>query len=541
MNVEYLESLSISTTDYTQYMSTEQYLPFVQADNCFAKIDMSSGSPELIWVATVFSFDERIVKSNGIQLINIISNGFLLSLPISAFSKKGLSTLSNYGITVNPKYESEFSEYCLKRINALELKPIIEEIGLYIDENSELCFNGYDGDNSFLSITSPKSKNKYYKQLNSVLTTVGSQFAIVCGIAPFVMTLLKLECGYKAFKSFMVHIYGLSSKGKTTFLNLASHTITSYPFTNILGSWLATDNAIIKSLDRLSGIVKCFDESSMNDTANYSDNIYAVSQEKEKSRLSTNLSIQPSGTWSTIVLSTGESSILDNMRSKNNGLYIRCLEFENLEITTNASHCKEIESVYENNGGIILNDLIESMDANSIQTIYESCINSLERKITSDSDLRSRIIKQYAVFVAKAKILNECTPIQLSVENIENLLLQNFINIESKTNIAEAAYNLLLSYRDRNPFNAGIHEYKSKPKVFFTDTLFRDVLLKEGFKDVSIAAKAMDKSGYIIRGEKKRIKSKVNGVYGYTLKLQSISSPKQKFDLSDEYESDINI
>lgn len=97
-----------------------------------------------------------------------------------------------------------------------------------------------------------------------------------------------------------------------------------------------------------------------------------------------------------------------------------------------------------------------------------------------------------------------------------------------------------MAYISRNPYNPGIKNMEDKREAAITETLFIDILHRNGFRDIKIVADELDVKGYTKRREKNRKKVKLslngNSCYCYLLdtsKLNEKVTEANRTTLSD--------
>lgn len=105
-----------------------------------------------------------------------------------------------------------------------------------------------------------------------------------------------------------------------------------------------------------------------------------------------------------------------------------------------------------------------------------------------------------------------------------------------------------MTYISRNPYNTGIKNMEDKHEAAISDTLFADILRKNGFRDIKIVADELDAKGYTKRRERNRKKVKLslngNSCYCYLLdtsRLDEENTEQSKIKLADMIEEEVYI
>ena len=119
------------------------------------------------------------------------------------------------------------------------------------------------------------------------------------------------------------NIYGLSSKGKTTLLQVQSSVWgravppskggTSPSF---ILTWNATDNALLTQVEQYNDLPCCIDEIGTSTSTNFATLIYSLFSGRERARLNANADQKEQRAWQTVITSSGEVSIRTLIESK---------------------------------------------------------------------------------------------------------------------------------------------------------------------------------------------------------------------------------
>lgn len=161
--------------------------------------------------------------------------------------------------------------------------------------------------------------------------------------------------------------------------------------------------------------------------------------------------------------------------------------------------------------------------------------------------LSERLINQYAVILLSAEMLSNMG-VAAEVDKIAEILLEHHSAVAKATDLAKNAYEVLMTYISRNPYNTGIKNMEDKHEAAISDTLFADILRKNGFRDIKIVADELDAKGYTKRRERNRKKVKLslngNSCYCYLLdtsRLDEENIEQSKIKLADMIEEEVYI
>ena len=231
----------------------------------------------------------------------------------------------------------------------------------------------------------------------------------------------------------IVNLVGDSSCGKSTALmaGIATAGNPSLLANGLAKSWKGTDNALISGLKKLHGIPVGRDELSMYTGANLSDLVYQISMGKEKERLDKEYKLMSSESFTTVLLSTGETGILTKC-SGNSGLNIRVIELkadygETGTWTLSANNSEEVKLASLNHYGTACREfatIIKSMDEEELEAYFQE-YRELYLQNTTVKKFQERTSLTYALFLMTAVIMKEKADINFDVEGILRFLIRN--------------------------------------------------------------------------------------------------------------------
>lgn len=259
--------------------------------------------------------------------------------------------------------------------------------------------------------------------------------------------------------------------------------------------------------------------------------IYELAEGKEKGRLNKELEKADSRTFSTSIFMTSEKSIL-NLCDENTGLYVRCLEFENVAWTTSAESADSIKRVCERNYGFIIPLIAEYLlkaDYNELierYWKYQQEIVEHARTEGKNTPLTERISKSIAIILLAADIFGEVTGIELDKLRIRSFIEENTVMSDGKTfDIGQRALEFLCQYisvnnskfvkgkPDTNELTAIPPDCKGRiqsmrPKllsnkkraiqeVMLPEIVFEEILAEGGFPDKKVVLKKLKEAGYL--------------------------------------------
>lgn len=272
------------------------------------------------------------------------------------------------------------------------------------------------------------------------------ELAVVMGLASAVVGFISREM---SMENIIAHIINDSSTGKTTACQLAISVFGSPVIkgNGLMLSWNGTVNAIQRSLTGNNGVVIALDEVSMSRGDDFTKIIYSFSEGKETSRMTSDLTMQESGTWSTLIISTGEKSLFGNSK-QNTGLRVRLIELSDIIWTTSAVQSDEIkETVTQNYGHIGPKFVIYLMDLGKerVLKMMNHWSEQMERFLP-ESPITTRIANKLAVFMVTGELANQKFKWGFDLNKIGTLLIKNETEKLEEAELGHRAIANLVDY-----------------------------------------------------------------------------------------------
>lgn len=322
-----------------------------------------------------------------------------------------------------------------------------------------------------------------------------------------------------------------SSTGKTTAgcLAVSLGSKCSFAGDSMVSTFADSKNSLMRSIH--SSYPMLIDEGSLI-RYNPTSLIYELAEGKEKGRLNKELEKADSRTFATSIFMTSEKSIL-NLCDENTGLYVRCLEFENVVWTASAESADKIKRVCERNYGFVIPMIAEHLlKADHDELIerywmYQQEIVERARTAGKNTPLTERISKSVAVILLAADVFVEATGIELNKSSISTFIEENTVMAEGKTfDIGQRALEFLRQYitvnnskfvkgkPDTNELTAVPLDCKGRiqtirPKllsnkktaiqeIMLPEIVFEEILAEGGFPDKKVVLKKLKEAGYLI-------------------------------------------
>lgn len=391
-----------------------------------------------------------------------------------------------------------------------------------------------------------------------VLPQVALQLITILGLSAVTMGFLQDEMDGSIF----VHIYGKSSKGKTTAGMVAISTAGNPNIVaknTLFADYGDTSNYLISMLAGNHGFPIVFDELSKAQTKNLSEFIYNICNGKDKGRLKSNSEQRDTKTWCTTVLSTGESSLL--ARCNNNaGLLVRVLEIAPDEITASAEQAEALKNGIIHNYGFANTILAEFylQHPKLVKKVFDKYREILKRDIPLNNELVNRLSKKLAVIMTTAYFAKTALDIEFNIKAIKKMLIESVLkqNEEHPFEQSKLLVDCLLSdlttnpskyfeLKQREPLNdlfgqkirgfvreikpISLGEEQCSVELIFPTANFEKLLKQFGFTNKLKELQSLDEKGFIKKeGKHYSIRRKIAGkkipVYVLTLPESLLSA-----------------
>ncbi|WP_163151602.1 DUF927 domain-containing protein [Anoxybacillus sp. MB8] len=422
--------------------------------------------------------------------------------------------------------------------------------------NNQLCFKHYRiiGLPSLQSTykgtycIEPKGTLKDWIKIirSEVIGNVYLELALVFGFSAAVIGLLSTQS--RDMDTLLVHIYGNSSKGKTTAAQVAVSPFgkPSRHGNGLIKSWSATHNAIIALLRDNYGVPIALDEASMSTVKDFSPLIYMFAENREKERLTKEGQLREQHKWATTIISTAEHSLFQKT-NKNDGLRMRAFEFGNITWTTSAGNADALKkglSEHYGHAGIRFVKHLLRLGLDEVMKRCEKwkahCENHLPK-----SEFVSRVAQKFGILLATAEMVKEAFKLPLNMDEMMRVLHDVEEQAAMERGIAEQAYEYvtqrilqhLKCFRmDKKPFDGyecwGKISYPKyaqdgQVEVAIFPHKFKQLLEEGGFSDPKTVLEEWRQKGYL-KSEKGKFVNRRKVLDENEMELRKKSGLKQQ-------------
>lgn len=262
----------------------------------------------------------------------------------------------------------------------------------------------------------------------------------------------------------LVHLYNDSTKGKTTALMLALSTFgcpdpkTKFSLAN---TWMATENYLVSMLNGNHGLPFGLDEASMfGNNMNFTSLVYRLASNKDKGRLNEDSTLKETGEWGTVIISTGEFSLLSKCY-KNRGLAMRVLELGNITWTPDAKTSETIKTTVLNNyghAGLLFAKHLLVLGKEPVISMWEEWREKVKDAMP-DADknvFADRTSSKLAAIMVAAEIAGKRFNFKFNMQEILNMLVASGDDGEETQDLGTEAYEYFLQQFNKHIRNFGI-------------------------------------------------------------------------------------
>lgn len=424
----------------------------------------------------------------------------------SVFTSRRIDELRKFGVDFDSKHAAKLIKFFV--ISEQNVPAVSYYTNCGWNEQGNFC--GFDeGYKGPLNLSIHQNSADYLSSLNKLIkNSPGCQLMVSASLSSASLALLQSQLHTDTV---MFHFFGDSSQGKTTGLQLASSVWGSPELgESTFLSWNATSNSVLSALNGNFGVSMCFDESGAIAKRDYTNLIYCISQGVDRARLTKDSERKMAKRWNTVVLSTGESSLLD-ASNQNSGLRARVLEFLNLPITKSASHAEKIKTLAYSNYGILGRQLVETlknMELAELLEIHSGWQRLLLNELNSDKNLIKRLCSVVSIVLLTAELAEKKLGLAIDTSSLAEFFYNHLQALDRESlSLAQRAYEVVLEWISENPHliqkqnesgDYGKAAKMMKPtEIAIRSTVFKKILDEHGYTDVKVVAKALKDAGLL--------------------------------------------
>lgn len=316
--------------------------------------------------------------------------------------------------------------------------------------------------------------------IDDVIPYPALQLVLVAALSAVIVGLLAMKI---PIENPILHLNLPSGKGKSTAGFVAAST-TGKPFEgsmpsvdedgkvvdklSVYQSWGATDNAMVATMAGNRGTVTILNELGKCLTKNMERLCFDLSEGSDKKRLTADLKTRISKGYSTVFISTGESSLLEKCSSKLEGLAIRVMEVT-APLTKDAAHANRIkEGTFANCGfaaPMLAQYIIDHGGIDYVLPKYKGWVSKLRAQYPNTPNMERFVEKFSALFVTTAEIASEALNLPFDIPGLLSFLEEYDRQYGAQRNTSAASYDVIIQHCRSQQHKFYIRHDKSLPKV----------------------------------------------------------------------------
>ncbi|WP_195454956.1 DUF927 domain-containing protein [Turicibacter sanguinis] len=393
-----------------------------------------------------------------------------------ALSVNQLESLNIYGMDVNTLNKNHVLKQIRNGLSRMKESFVHSDMGFsyYNDQlifkhhkllGSKIQTNSiYDGDYDI----EPKGSLKNWLDMfnKEVKGHIPLELAVIFGLAAPVVGLIG---DIVNVNSQLIHLVGNSSIGKTTALQLAVSTFGSPQISpkSLILTYNSTQNSLLKKLCGNRGVPMAIDEASMVPNRDWTDYLYIVTSGEDKERLTKELKLVERSSFRTVVLSSGEYSIVSKA-ANNIGIHGRVLEFSGIKWTKDSENSNSIKGTCNTNYGHIGPMFVLQL-MNIRQEILIKSYQKWNQKIQGllkPTQIRDRLAQTLSIYMLVTYIAKSGLKLDFNEKGILDFLVKNANDKATEFDIAIKAYEYIREVVAKNPHHFTVTEYGSDKKQF---------------------------------------------------------------------------
>ncbi len=504
-------SKKLSEDEIKQLRQSAIY-PFVldKTSVCYVSRD-KEGNRTLVWISSRIEILASVLHEESQTIFSKLKihtkfGDKEIVVDRGVFTSRRIDELRKFGVDFDPKHAAKLIKFAV--ISEQNVPAVNKYTNCGWNRQGNFCGfdEGYEGS---LNLSLHQSTDHYLSVLNKLIKdSLGCQLIVSVSLSSATLALLQDQLHTDTI---ICHVFGDSSKGKTSGLHLAASMWGSpEPGEGTFQTWNATSNAMLSALNGNFGVCMCFDESGAIPKRDYTSLIYCISQGIDRARLTKDAQKKIAKRWNTIVLSSGESSLLD-ASNQNSGLRARVLEFLNTPITRSASHAEKIKTLSYSNYGILGRQWVEILKSTALEElleIHDGWQKLLLDELNSDSNLIKRLCSVAGVILVTAELAEKKLGLAIDTSSLAEFFYNHLKALDRESlSLAQRVYETLLEWISENPHliqnqnesgDGGKAAKMMNPtEIAIRSTVFKKILEEHGFSDVRVAAKALKEAGLL--------------------------------------------
>lgn len=289
-------------------------------------------------------------------------------------------------------------------------------------------------------------------------------------------------------RNIILALIGESSKGKTTAMKMGASFFGQPDCEKIALKWSATQNALVKRMDGLSGVTVLIDDTQLSKLNSFQNIIYSFEGGESFDRLEKGSKLGEKCHWYVSIGITAERSLVDTFQDK--GAIGRIIEMtiQDNDLFNDAEEVDDIKKLYNDHYGVVgtefIRKILEKHNESEIKKMVEKegkeAVEKYKGNVVGDTVLARHLKGDIAIMTATAKLANEYLGFEFQVSSIQSALLEvcteNGRTFEQnklgEQNITEIYKDMLVSAKKQYP------QYMKNGIIIIPSPLMKDCLNK---------------------------------------------------------------
>lgn len=233
-------------------------------------------------------------------------------------------------------------------------------------------------------------------------------------------------------RNIILALVGTSSTGKTSIQNLGISFFAPHDYSGTVLKWSATQNALIKRMDGLSGVNVLIDDTQLSKIKEFAPIIYSLENGQSIDRLQKGNELCDRYNWSVSIGITAENSLLDTFHDL--GAIARMIELPvyNDDLFDNEKQVSDVQHFYKNYYGIIGSSFVQHLLSNYNEESLLEFVNNIGKSMcqtyenrTYDNNVITRHLEgDIAILVASATLANQFMGFAFDIDTLHSSLYQ---------------------------------------------------------------------------------------------------------------------
>lgn len=289
-------------------------------------------------------------------------------------------------------------------------------------------------------------------------------------------------------RNIILAVCGESSTGKTTLQKMGASFFAQKDYSKTFLKWSATQNALVKRLDGLSGVNVLIDDTQLSKTKEFAPIIYSFENGRSIDRLIKSNEICSSFYWSVSIGITAEKSLLDTF--KDLGAVARMIEMQvyKTDLFDDETEVSEIDKMLSNNYGILGTTFVKYLLTNCGMEKIERLVKQegqklckiFKERIGDNHILKRHLEGDIAIMITTARLANNYFGFEFQIPHLYSALLglceENIRTFESnqfENIVADIIYtDIVATTREKYPQN------EVDGKIIVPSSIMKYLLLK---------------------------------------------------------------